>query len=272
LKTKAETADAEIEKWKTKAKAWEKETKKTIAEKEELEKGIESRSLKRLITNPPFMKLVQRGGASSASASSAHSKATVHEAEFEIALQPKTNEDGTKSFEFNDVTKFNDLIKIMTSRSSSLLLRFSEPNECEGEVYCEFWNEADISALIQTALVDATYLAHCVTGKQFAIRNECSIFSLRPDHFVVLGDGVPLLAVADGSQGWTKAGTRRFNELTEIVKESRERSQRIALEQRIKDSYVIRRSRGGGGSSDDDDDSEDESDDEPVYVCTGIPI
>lgn len=186
---------AEIEKWKTKAEVWEKEAKKAVAEKEELEKGIESRSLKRLITNPPFMKLVQRGGASSASASSAHSKATVHEAVFEIALQPKTNEDGTKSFEFNDVTKFNNLIKIMNSRSSSLLLRFSEPNGCQGEVYCEFWNEADISALIQTALVDATYLAHCVTGKQFAIRNECSIFSLRPDHFVVLEDGVPLLAV-----------------------------------------------------------------------------
>jgi hypothetical protein len=78
---------------------------------------------------------------------------------------------------------------------------------------------------------------------------------------------------SDGGQGWTKAGTRRFNELTEIVKALRERSQRIALEQRIKDSYVIRRSGGGGGSSDDeDDDSEDESDNEPVYVYTGIPI
>jgi len=197
LKTKAETADAEIEKWKMKAETWEKETRKAIAEKEELEKGIESCSLKRLIMNPPFMKLVQHGGASSASASSAHIKATVHEAEFEIALQPKTNEDGTKSFEFNDVTKFNDLIKIMNSRSSLLLLQFSEPKECQGEVYCEFCNEADISALIQSALVDATYLAHCVTGKQFAIRNECSIFSLRPDHFVVLEDGIPLLAVED---------------------------------------------------------------------------
>jgi hypothetical protein len=76
-----------------------------------------------------------------------------------------------------------------------------------------------------------------------------------------------------GHQGWTKAGTRHFNELTKIVKESREHSQRIALEQRIKDSYVIRRSGNGGGSSDDEeDDSEDESDNEPVYVCTGIPV
>jgi len=74
---------------------------------------------------------------------------------------------------------------------------------------------------------------------------------------------------ADGGQGWTKAGMRRYNELTNIVKESRAGGRRTALEQQIKDSYIVKRSNEG---KDSDEDEEDDDDDEPMYVCTGIPI
>jgi hypothetical protein len=77
---------------------------------------------------------------------------------------------------------------------------------------------------------------------------------------------------ADGGQGWTKAGMRRYNELTNIVKESRAGGRRTALEQRIKDSYIVKRSNGGECSDEDEYDDDDDDDDEPVYVCTGIPI
>jgi hypothetical protein len=60
--------------------------------------------------------------------------------------------------------------------------------------------------------------------------------------------------------------------LIDIVKESRAGSLRIALEERIKDSYIIRRSGDDGEGSDGEGSDEDESDDEPVYVYTGIPI
>jgi hypothetical protein len=74
---------------------------------------------------------------------------------------------------------------------------------------------------------------------------------------------------ADGGQGWTKAGLRCYNEVTSIVKESRAGGQRAALEQRIKDLYIVKRSNVG---SDSDEDEDDNDDNEPVYVCTGIPI
>ena len=78
---------------------------------------------------------------------------------------------------------------------------------------------------------------------------------------------------ADGGHGWTKAGMRRFVELTKVVEDSRAHGKRMSLEQRIKDSYVMRRTNGGGDEEDDDDDDDDyDSDSEPVIVCTGIPI
>jgi hypothetical protein len=67
---------------------------------------------------------------------------------------------------------------------------------------------------------------------------------------------------------------KRFFQLTELVKESRESVRRKSLEQTIKKSYIIKRSSGDWSSDDDDMDreSENESDDESVYICTGIPI
>jgi hypothetical protein len=78
----------------------------------------------------------------------------------------------------------------------------------------------------------------------------------------------------DGGQGWNKAGMKRFFQLTELVKESRDSARRKSLEQTIKQSYVVKRSSGDCSSDDDemDRDSENESDDESVYICTGIPI
>ena len=89
------------------------------------------------------------------------------------------------------------------------------------------------------------------------------------------GDGGGRGKKADGGHGWTKAGMRRFVELTKIVEDSRAHGRRRSLEQRIKDSYVIRRSNGRGDEEeeeDDDDDDDYDSDSEPVFVCTGIPI
>jgi hypothetical protein len=90
------------------------------------------------------------------------------------------------------------------------------------------------------------------------------------------GDGGSVKKKADGGHGWTKAGMRRFVELTRIVKDSRANSHRVALELRIKDSYVIKRSSESGGNNNGDEDEEDEDEDdddsEPVFVCTGIPI
>jgi hypothetical protein len=81
---------------------------------------------------------------------------------------------------------------------------------------------------------------------------------------------------ADGGQGWTKEGLRRFVELTRIVEESRATNGRCkTIELKIKDSYIIKRSSDMGQNDNiDEDHGEDgnESDSEPVYVCTGIPI
>jgi hypothetical protein len=86
------------------------------------------------------------------------------------------------------------------------------------------------------------------------------------------GDGTRVKK-GDGGHGWTKAGMRRFIELTQIVEESRASGHRMILEQRIKDSYVIRRADSTEAEEVEDDDADDEdSDCEPVYVCTGIPI
>lgn len=57
------------------------------------------------------------------------------------------------------------------------------------------------------------------------------------------------------------------------MEESRACGLRMILEQRIKDSYVIRRAGTTEAEEVEDDDADDEdSDSEPVYVCTGIPI
>lgn len=87
------------------------------------------------------------------------------------------------------------------------------------------------------------------------------------------GDGTRVKK-GDGGHGWTKAGMRRFVELTQIVEESRGCGRRMILEQRIKDSYVIRRAGVAEEDDieDDDADEDEDSDSEPVNVCTGIPI
>ena len=45
----------------------------------------------------------------------------------------------------------------------------------------------------------------------------------------------------------------------------------MALESRVKDSYVIQRLSTSSGN-DDEDDEDDDDDSELVFVCTGIPI
>ena len=73
--------------------------------------------------------------------------------------------------------------------------------------------------------------------------------------------------------GLLKAGMRHFIELTQIVEESRKCGGCMVLEQRIKDSYVVRRAGAAEADEVDDDDADDEdADSELVYVCTGIPI
>jgi hypothetical protein len=62
-----------------------------------------------------------------------------------------------------------------------------------------------------------------------------------------------------------KAGMRHFVELTKIVEESRAHGRCMSLEQRIKYSYVMRRSNGWGDEEEeeeDDDDNDEDSDSE----------
>jgi hypothetical protein len=70
-------------------------------------------------------------------------------------------------------------------------------------------------------------------------------------------------------EGWDEEALHRAR----IVEELRVNGWYMALELRIKVSYLIWRSSGRGGEDDNDNgNDEDKPDSEQGYVCTGIPI
>jgi Skp family chaperone for outer membrane proteins len=192
LKTETKKLKMENKEYETEIKGWKEETKKLMMEKKETEAEQEKLSFKKLITAPPQVLLVPAASTSSSVGSNTYKKAIIKEVPFEFALKSKTNLNGTKSFELD-----NRLVEQSKHCQSTLLLHFAKQNKVEQNITYSYCSEADISSLIQGAIEDATFLARCKTGRIFVTRHEYSIFSLRPDHFVILEDNVPLLAVED---------------------------------------------------------------------------
>jgi hypothetical protein len=78
-------------------------------------------------------------------------------------------------------------------KPSTLLTQFID------EKTKKYSSEADISSLVNYALADAKKIVTALTGVKLDIRHEYSIFSNRPDHFVVFDNrtGAPVVAVED---------------------------------------------------------------------------
>jgi hypothetical protein len=72
-------------------------------------------------------------------------------------------------------------------------------------------SEADIHSIVALALEEATSIVSAVTGVELAVRHGFSIFSNRPDHFVVLENdsGVPVVAIEDKKPGQTGSKAQR---------------------------------------------------------------
>jgi hypothetical protein len=149
-------------------------------------------SFKTLITAPPKVELSAGACTSSNVMSNAYKTAKINEVEITFKLESTINKNHTRTFKLDDF--LNEKTK---DCPSTLLLHFTKLNKKGQNLTYYYCSEADISSLIQRALEDATYLAQCKTGRNFVTRHEYSIFSLRPDHFVILEDNVPLLAVED---------------------------------------------------------------------------
>jgi hypothetical protein len=176
------------------------------AEKKYLKKNIEVSEAKRdklsfktLITAPPKVELSAGACTSSNVMSNAYKTAKINEVEITFKLESTINKNHTRTFKLDDF--LNEKTK---DCPSTLLLHFTKLNKKGQNLTYYYCSEADISSLIQRALEDATYLAQCKTGRNFVTRHEYSIFSLRPDHFVVLEDNIPLLTVEDKKPWNTK--------------------------------------------------------------------
>lgn len=190
---KKKNLEMEAEKFIMENKKMKMENEKLKKEKEESEASHDKLSYKKLITAPPQVVLKPAGACNSSNDdSNTYKNAEVMDVAFEFALKSKTNENGTKSFELDD--HLSEKLKYMPS---TLLLHFFKKNKVEQSLSYSYCSKADVSALIDAALEDATYLARCKTGRNFVTRHEYSIFSLKPDYFVVLEDNVPLLTVDD---------------------------------------------------------------------------
>jgi len=180
----------------------ENDFKKSEAKHEKL-------SFKTLITAPPKVELNAGTSTSLNVMSNPYKTAEIKEVEITFELKSTINKNGTRSFELDDY-----LYEETRYMPSTLLLHFYKLNKKEQNFTYDYCSGADISSLIQRALEDATYLAQCKTERNFATRYEYSIFSLRPDHFVVLEDNIPLLTVEDKNLGRTRTWVMHMDNST----------------------------------------------------------
>jgi hypothetical protein len=219
--TRKQIQDFEIDYWKAKLEQMKKELEESEAKRIKVENDFnkseaerDKLSFKTLITVPPKVELSATSASTSSNVTSnAYKTAEIKEVEITFELESKHNNNGsTRSFELDDY-----LIEKSKACPSTLLLHFAKLNKMEQKnlLSYDYCSEADVSSLVQRALEDATYLAQCKTGRNFITRHEYSIFSLRPDHFVVLEDNVPLLTVEDKKPWNTKKKEKKDENIME---------------------------------------------------------
>ena len=159
-KRKWEEMQQQVQNEKRKREEIEIDRDNEIKLRKQIETNREKISLYRLIRNyPEFMQLKCKGTKSSYIGSSQHAKAK-------------------SQFLFTQLGQLDDDDDLLKSNLSSLLLHFDGKEQ-------SYYTEADISSYVRCAIGDAIKLVFKKTNRQLYAHRDYSLWSDRPDHFVL---------------------------------------------------------------------------------------